>query len=170
MSFSRLLAAGVLAAGMVHGTIAFAASPCGHSPVHEAFNVLGLKSELMVTALSCKTQDRYNDMVAKFRPILLKEEEKLNAYFRATYGRSAQREYDDYITQLANVQSEKGLQSGTIFCMQRLAMYDEVNALETAEDLSNYSEGKDVVQPSSFESCAAPAAASRPARRSARKA
>ncbi|MDN6714311.1 MAG: hypothetical protein L0L41_06815, partial [Acetobacter sp.] len=154
MFLSRLFAAGVLAAGVLHGSVTFAASPCGHSPAHEAFNVQGLKSELMVTALSCSAQDRYNAFVAKFRTVLLNEEDKLNGYFRSTYGRTAQREHDDYITQLANVQSERGLQSGTIFCQQRMAMFDEVNALDTGEDLSNYSDAKDVTQPASFETCA----------------
>ena len=165
MFLSRLLAAGVLAAGIVHSSVTFAASPCGHSPAHEAFNVQGLKSELMVTALSCSAQNRYNDFVAKFRGTLLKEEDKLNSYFRSMYGRSAQREHDDYITQLANVQSERGLQSGTIFCQQRLPMFDEINALDSGADLSAYAEAKDVVQPASFETCAAPAATSRPTAR-----
>ena len=168
MFLSRLFAAGVLAAGVLHSSVTFAASPCGHSPAHEAFNVQGLKSELMVTALSCSAQDRYNAFVAKFRTVLLNEEDKLNGYFRSTYGRSAQREHDDYITQLANVQSEKGLSAGTIFCQQRLAMFDEVNALDTTEDLANYTDAKDVTQPASFETCAAPESAkraSRPTRR-----
>ncbi|MBS0966023.1 hypothetical protein JK165_07975 [Acetobacter okinawensis] len=167
MFLSRLLAAGVLTAGILHGSVTFAASPCGHSPAHEAFNVQGLKSELMVTALSCSAQDRYNTFVAKFRTVLLNEEDKLNGYFRSTFGRSAQREHDDYITQLANVQSERGLQSGTIFCQQRMAMFDEVNALDTGEDLSNYSDAKDVTQPASFESCAAPTTTRAPVRRRA---
>ncbi|OAG76374.1 hypothetical protein Amal_02147 [Acetobacter malorum] len=167
MSFSRFLAAGAVAFGVLHSTVTLAATPCGHSPAHEAFDIQALKSELMVTALSCNAQDRYNAFVGKFRTTLLNEEQKLNTYFRSTYGSSAQREHDDYITQLANIQSEKGLQSGTIFCMQRIAMFDEVNALESSEDLANYTEAKDVTQPASFETCAAPAAShsARPARR-----
>ncbi|ATJ91057.1 hypothetical protein ACLEIY_04565 [Acetobacter tropicalis] len=165
-SFSRLLAAGVFAAGVLHSSYSLAATPCGHSSAHEAFAVQALKSELMVTALSCNAQERYNSFVAKFRTNLLNEEQKLNTYFRSTYGRSAQREHDDYITQLANVQSEKGLSAGTIFCLQRMAMFDEVNALDTTEDLSNYTEAKDITQPASFETCAAPATTNtRPARR-----
>lgn len=164
MSFSRFVAAGAVAFGLLHSTVTFAATPCGHSSAHEAFNIQALKSELMVTALSCNAQDRYNAFVGKFRTTLLNEEQKLNTYFRTTYGRSAQREHDDYITQLANIQSEKGLQSGTIFCMQRLAMFDEVNALENSEDLANYTDAKDVTQPASFETCAAPAVSSHPSR------
>jgi hypothetical protein len=153
----RAAVAGLALAGLVNsGQAAFAASQCTSSPAHEAFDVQGLKSELMVTALSCNMQDRYNAFVAKFRSRLLDEEGALNAYFRTTYGRSAQREHDDYITQLANVQSERGLKSGTAFCDQRAAMFDEVAVLESTSDLSSYAQAKDIVQPASYETCAAP--------------
>ena len=151
----RLAIAGVVFLGLSCGSVASAAS-CGGSSAREAFDVQGLKSELMVTALSCKAQERYNGFVAKFRSALLREEERLNTYFRTTYGRRAQVEHDDYITQLANAQSEKGLQSGTIFCNQRMAMFDEVGALDNEQDLSNYAQAKDITQPATFETCAAP--------------
>ena len=141
------LALSAVVAPMAH------AAGCGESPAHEAFDVQGLKSELMVTALSCSAQDRYNTFVSKFRDKLLTEEDRLNRYFRTTYGRSAQKEHDDYITQLANVQSEGGLQAGTIFCKQRMAMFDEIAYLESSEDLARYAEAKDIVQPASYETC-----------------
>jgi hypothetical protein len=142
---------------------AFAAS-CGESSAHEAFDVQGLKSELMVTALSCNAKDQYDSFIGKFRPNLLAEEERLNGYFRTTYGKNAQREHDNYITELANVQSKGGLRAGTIFCQQRMAMFDEVGVLESSADLARYAEAKDIVQPASY---AAPEAPSRPAIRRA---
>ncbi|NHN84734.1 hypothetical protein GOB93_08770 [Acetobacter musti] len=166
-AFSRLAAAGLLLAGLSCSTLASAAS-CGSSPAREAFDIQGLKSELMVTALSCKAQDRYNEFVAKFRSSLLAGEQRLNTYFKTTYGSSAQREHDDYITQLANIQSEHGVQSGTIFCLQRMAMFDEVAALDNEHDLSNYAQARDVMQPAVFETCEAPAAAKSSARRRSR--
>ncbi|ACI51932.1 conserved hypothetical protein [Gluconacetobacter diazotrophicus PA1 5] len=159
MSFPiwRATVAALALAGIVtNAQAAFAVSQCTSSPAHEAFDVQGLKSELMVTALSCNMQDRYNSFVAKFRTKLLDEEGTLNAYFHTTYGRSAQREHDDYITQLANVQSERGLKSGTAFCDQRAAMFDEVAVLESSADLSSYAQAKDIIQPASYETCAAP--------------
>ncbi|MFT8645044.1 hypothetical protein [Gluconacetobacter sp.] len=152
----RAAIAGLALAGLVNGQAALAAGACTSSPAHEAFDVQGLKSELMVTALSCNMQDRYNAFVTRFRPKLLDEEGALNAYFRTTYGRGAQREHDDYITQLANVQSERGLKAGTAFCNQRAAMFDEVAVLESAQDLSRYAQAKDIIQPASYETCAAP--------------
>ncbi|EGG75134.1 hypothetical protein SXCC_04044 [Gluconacetobacter sp. SXCC-1] len=156
MSIWRAGAAALALAGLVTGGQARAAGPCSPSPAHEAFDVQGLKSELMVTALSCGAQDKYNNFVMKFRSKLTSEEHVLNGYFSSTYGRNAQRQHDDYITQLANVQSERGLKSGTAFCQQRLSMFDEVGELETAADLSNYAQAKDILQPASYLTCTAP--------------
>ncbi len=126
---------------------------------HAAFNLAGLKSELMVTALSCHTQDRYNQFVNRFRPILAESEKRLDSYFRRTFGNQAQRKHDDYITQLADIQSLGGLKSGTAFCAQRVPMYDEVDALDDSNsDLAHYAEAKDIAQPASYESCTAPTA------------
>lgn len=124
--------------------------------IHAAFNLEGLKSELMVTALSCKTQSRYNEFVGHFRPLLNKAEKRIETYFHSTYGRQGDRKRDDYITQLADVQSLGGLKSGTVFCDQRVPMFDELAALDTADDLSHYAEAKDIAQPASYESCTAP--------------
>lgn len=144
------------------------AAGCSESPAHEAFDVQGLKSELMVTALSCDARDQYNAFVGKFRPNLTQEEKRLEGYFRTTYGRNAKREHDDYITQLANVQSEGGLRAGTVFCKQRVAMFEEVAALDDGADLAHYAEAKDIVQPASYEVCGASPAVERKNRSSTR--
>ena len=148
-------------------------SHCAPPVIHsEAFDVTGLKSELMVTALSCNEQDKYNAFVAKFHPELIAEEASLDGYFSRTYGRSAQKAHDDYITLLANVQADEGLRSGVAFCQQRMSMFDEVAVLDNATDLSEYAHGKDIVQPADEGGCAAsPSAAGhhvRPRRISAR--
>ncbi|QNT79509.1 hypothetical protein [Entomobacter blattae] len=159
LSIKRFALAGLATAGLLNSG-AMAASQCKPAPAKEAFQVQGLKSELMVTALTCNAQDKYNAFVAKFRSFLSAEENTLDNYFRKTYGRRAKTQHDDYITQLANVQSAEGLKSGTIFCLQRTSMFDEVAALETAEDLSNYAEAKNIVQPISYEICEAPTSSS----------
>ncbi len=164
MSFlMRRFAAGMTVAALLGGQ-AVAAGQCGISSARQAFDVQGLKSELMVTALSCNAQERYNAFVEKFRPDLNAQEASLNGYFRSTYGRGAQTAHDDYITQLANVQSERGLKAGTAFCQQRISMFDEVSVLRNASDLGGYAEAKDIVQPASYETCSAPSAASHPGR------
>ena len=153
-----LLAATMLLVASGLGPAASAASLCGKSAAREAFDVEGLKSELMVTALSCGEQDNYNAFVAKFRPDLTGQERDLAAYFKHTYGRRAQHEHDEYITGLANVQSERGLAAGTQFCAQRADMFTEVMALDDARDLGGYAEAKDIAEPAVYETCDAPAA------------
>jgi hypothetical protein len=155
-SLSSLAALGLAGAVLLNSVPALAASQCGMSPAREAFDVQGLKSELMVTALSCNAQDRYNAFVAKFHSDLITQEQALKTYFASSYGRTAQTERDNYITQLANVQSQRGLQAGTSFCDQRIEMFDEVTALDNGSDLGNYAEAKDIVQPATYETCAAP--------------
>ncbi len=173
---ARLLHAGLVATGLLAAGAAEAAhhhsirtrssnasaSQCAPARTDtEAFNVTGLKSELMVTALSCNEQDKYNAFVAKFHPDLIAEESALNTYFSRAFGRGAQKAHDDYITQLANVQAERGLQAGVAFCQQRMSMFDEVEALDNADDLDGYAHGKDIVQPADFQTCSAPASGGR---------
>ncbi|MDI2112268.1 hypothetical protein [Commensalibacter nepenthis] len=163
MSFSikRLALSGVILSGLVIGQISIANAACRTSSAHDAFNVEGLKSELMVTALSCKAQDQYNGFIKQFGSIVNDQESQLKRHFRTTYGRSAQKAQDDYITQLANVQSSQGLKAGTIFCLQRMSMFDELKPLKTATDLSQYAEAKDIAQPTSIEVCDAPTSSSK---------
>ncbi len=151
-----MAAFGLATATLLSGPAASAASSCGMSPAREAFDVQGLKSELMVTALSCNAQDRYNAFIEKFRSDLVVQDSALKSYFNSSYGRTAQVERDNYITQLANVQSERGLRAGTSFCDQRLSMFDEVAVLDNSVDLGNYAEAKDIVQPATYETCSAP--------------
>jgi len=46
-------------------------NPCTYEGDRVAFDIEGLKSELMVTALVCKQQDRYNDFMGRYRPNLV---------------------------------------------------------------------------------------------------
>ncbi|OUI78221.1 hypothetical protein HK18_09240 [Commensalibacter intestini] len=159
MSFSmkRLALSGLILGGLTLGQVSAANAACRNSAARDAFNVEGLKSELMVTALSCQAQDQYNGFIKQFGPIVNEQEVKLKQHFRTTYGRSAQKAQDDYITQLANVQSSQGLKAGTIFCLQRMSMFDEVKPLQSVKDLSQYADAKDIMQPTSIEVCDAPA-------------
>ena len=83
----------------------------GRGPIRSraAFDVTALKSQLMVTALSCHAQERYNEFVTRYRNDLVKEERALDSYFGRTSSRSARQDHDDYITNLANAQSEAGI-------------------------------------------------------------
>ncbi|HET9019290.1 MAG TPA: hypothetical protein VFN46_06880 [Acetobacteraceae bacterium] len=132
------------------------AGACARPAEMRAFQVAGLKSELMVVAISCQAQDRYNGFISRYKRDLQTDERALHGYFARTAGRSAQRAHDDYITNLANAESQDGLHQGTLFCQQHLVMFDEVMALKDGKDLQSYAESKSLAQPIEVSECPAP--------------
>jgi hypothetical protein len=149
-AFSALLVSSVVSAGIA------AAQPCARPVDVTAFDVASLKSKLMVTALTCNQQDRYNDFVRRFRADLLTHERSLRAYFARAFGGRAQREHDDYITSLANTQSQAGISQGTLFCQQNVSVFSEVMALANGPALASYAASKHLMQPIEVIACPAP--------------
>lgn len=147
----RFLPIGLAIAGLLHSQMATAA--CMRQTERPAFDVVHLKSELMVTAISCKANDRYNAFISRYRSNISENEKSLNTYFARNYGRQAQKQHDSFITSLANAQSQQGLRQGTLFCDERTPMFDEVMALQSAEDLPDYARGKDLATPDVMQTC-----------------
>jgi hypothetical protein len=142
----RLLAAlyGLAAAVLIGVPVARAcATP------HEAamFDVAGLKSELMVTALSCNADAQYNAFVTRFQAVLVADDQELNGYFLHTYGRAGQAAHDAYITNVANKMSEVGVNEGTEFCHRHLALFPMVLGLESPADLALFAASRGYVEP-----------------------
>lgn len=128
---------------------------CAKPAEKQAFDVAGLKSQLMVTAISCQHEERYNSFVGKYRGQLQASEKALNGYFSRSFGRTATQEHDNYITALANAESQDGLKHGTDFCQKNMAMFDEVMALKDGTQLAQYSESKSLFQPLIVSECPA---------------
>lgn len=149
----RILLSAVVAASLMGPHIAAAAGSCAGQAERTAFDVAGLKSQLMVTALTCSENDKYNSFVTRFRPNLADNEKVLNGYFSRTFGRSGQKQHDDYVTQLANEQSQIGLKQGQGFCNQSVELFDEVAALRNGAELPDFASGKSLVQPISMTNC-----------------
>jgi hypothetical protein len=147
--FAMLVAAALLAPDI-------GSAACLKSYEGTAINVAGLKSQLMVTALSCDTRDRYDDFVLTFRPTLQHEDSALNSYFLHHYGRSWRSEHDDYITQLANMQSEAGIREGTQFCQDNVGLFDEVLALKSPLAMLAFANDKPMLQPIDDDVCGVP--------------
>jgi len=150
IAFSACLAAGLLGAGIA------AAQPCAKPADVSAFDVAGLKSKLMVTALTCNLQDRYNEFVQRFRTDLMSHERALHAYFSRAFGGRAQHEHDDYVTSLANTQSQSGIRQGTLFCQQNAGIFTEVLALTKGAELASYASSKALPQPVDVVACPMP--------------
>jgi len=147
------LIAPALAAVVATVSIA-AAEPCARPADLAAFGVAGLKTHLMVVALSCSQQDRYNEFVHRYQGELVSHERALHGYFGRAYGGRAQSMHDDYITNLANTQSQSGIHQGTLFCRQNVGMFDEVMALAKG-GLAPYAAGKVLDQPMALVACPA---------------
>ena len=168
-SFATLSAC-LLAAPTLHATSkhashghasSIAAPSCQFPAVRASFDIEGLKSELMVTALACKQQDKYNVFMSRYKPDVARAEQSLAGYFRQSYGRQSQKAYDEYITNLADVQEQDGLKAGTALCENLPAMFDEVMSLHDSSELHDYVNSKVIAQPIDFHACTgAPPAAS----------
>jgi hypothetical protein len=154
----RTLFSGFLAAGLLTTQMA-AADPCARPVEKSAFDVAALKSQLMVTALACNAQDKYNTFIAKYRADLMKAEKGLNSYFGRAFGRRARQQHDEYITSLANAQSEAGTKLGVAYCQQKLIMFEQVLTVSGGLNLPTIATTQAVVQPVSLIEC--PAAGSR---------
>ena len=151
--FACIIAAvGVLAAGAAQSQVR-----CTVPEDQTAFEIGALKSEMTVLATSCPGADKdYNAFVERFRPQLVSSDAAVNGWFKRTYGRDAQHQYDAYITSLINAQSETGLKQGTNFCPRTEAVFSEAMGLRDGSSLPQYAAGKDVL-PSDVGACQPPA-------------
>ncbi len=150
----RRLVCGLLGTALLVGQ-AQAAENCKSAADRETFDLAALKSEVMVLATSCHQEDRYNAFVQKYKTVLMNNEHAFDAYFKRVFGRSGQTEHDSYITSLANAQSDVGLKEGSDYCPHTDVIFNEVMAIPTAQDLSNYAAGKDLL-PDNLGACVAP--------------
>jgi hypothetical protein len=147
----RRLIAGLMATALLLPGVASAA--CLKTYEGTALNVAGLKSQLMVTALSCDTRDRYNTFIMAFRPTLVSEDNALNSYFSHHYRHNWRSEHDAYITQLANVQSEAGIKQGTLFCQQNVGLFDQVAKFRTGAQMADFANNAPLILPFAVEIC-----------------
>ncbi len=90
----------------------------------------------MVGALSCGMHDRYNAFVTRWQSDLAGAHRNLTGYFNRTYGNRGQSQLNEYITTLANAQSQEGVRQGSAFCSRIGPMFERVAALGNANDLA----------------------------------
>lgn len=145
---SSLIAAGLLAAPV-------AQAQCVRTAEQSALDVAWLKSQLMVTAITCKQEDKYNAFVQRFRPELISADRTVASYFQRAHGRRSQAQHDDFNTQLAQSQAQANLRQGNQFCNRSGDILDEVQALRTSAELAEYAAAKGVVHPIAVTACGA---------------
>jgi hypothetical protein len=143
---------------------------CARPAEIAAFSVAALKSDLMVAAVSCQADEKYNDFVRRYRPALVAQEKAMETYFSRNDKRSWQRTRDDYITQLANAQSQRAMVLGSQFCARTLGQFDELVALSKPEDLTGFAASKSQSVPQALKFSECPPAPPPPAKPAAHRA
>jgi len=109
------------------------AQSCANAREKAAFDLRALQTHLMVGALTCGMHDRYNAFVTRFQSDLAGAHRNLTGYFNRVHGRSAQRDLNEYITALANAQSQEGIRLGSHFCGRIGPLFDQVMGGGNAE-------------------------------------
>jgi hypothetical protein len=146
---------------------------CARPAEKQAFQVAALKSRLMVTALACDSSEKYNAFINANRTALLPQEKTLGGYFQRHYGRRAQTEHDEYITNLANAQSRRRIIDNARFCSDGQKLYADVATVKTPAEVAALAASRTISQPYNVKECPeTPAPAprqSRPAQPPARR-
>ncbi len=107
--------------------------------IQQAFNLISLKSALMVAALSCNQQEEYDTFMTTFQPHILAAQHVMDAYFyKASGPYSGQKMEDTFVTLLANNQADAGIDQGSLFCLNSNAEFSAVLALKTPGALDHF--------------------------------
>ncbi len=134
---------GLIAATFIGGN----AMACMVPTTQQALDVIGLKSTLMVSALTCDQRNDYDNFMTKFHSHILSEQHAVDAYFREEHGRLFHTYEDSYVTSLANVQSSAGIHEGSEFCNQSKTLFGEVLQLNSESQLDDFARQTPAIQP-----------------------
>jgi len=125
---------------------------CLGAQERSAVAVAALRSELMVLATGCHQDDPYNAFIRRYQADLMSNEKAVDEMFKRMYGRRAQQEHDRFTTDLANGESNAGVNLGSDFCARNSMLFNEVMALQNPTELAAYAAGKDLV-PATLDMC-----------------
>lgn len=161
----RPFAGHLMVAGLVAGLAGPAiAQSCVQSAERTAFEVTAMKSQLMVVALICNRHDDYASFVNRFRSDLLAADTALQGHFRR--GSGGRRDYDAFITTLANVHGQDQIRQGSQFCSNAAALFPAALAQGSRADLAQLVADRNVMNPMTAPNCPATPARATPAARS----
>jgi hypothetical protein len=93
-----------------------------------ALDARALQTELMVAALSCSQNSRYNQFVQTFRVALVERGKVLSGLFNRTYGPDGEEHLNRFVTRLANEASQEALAAGPAYCSGALPLFEELLA------------------------------------------
>jgi len=126
----RLSAVSLVAALVLTNGAAGAASPyCATPREAEALRVRSLQNKLMVAALMCDEQPRYDTFIGQYGPALTAHGRVMIDYFAKRHGaKRVKRVMDDYVTAQANVHSLDSMANRDEFCQKASATLDALLA------------------------------------------
>jgi hypothetical protein len=148
----RRLMSAAAALTMLSAQPVLAERQCASLADQSAFEVQALRSELMVLATGCHDDAQYNAFIHRFQADLQANERQITTYFQHRYGRAGQTEHDRFVTELANAMSRQGSDLGGDFCPRNGLIFNEVLALTSSSELTDFAAGKNLV-PASIEIC-----------------
>lgn len=145
-------------------TLAASAAPVPAAPTctsmadQSAYEVLALRTQMILLATKCGRDQDYNkNFIVRFQPELQANERAVNTYFRRVYGGAGQGTKDRFSTELVNVMSQQANTQGAEFCPRAGLIINEMNALRSMDELVAYAAVKDLA-PVGMSMCPAAAA------------
>jgi hypothetical protein len=128
---------GIVAASLALAP-AFANAACFTDAEWRAAHVRVLQTDLQVAALECTNvaghsyNDEYNTFIARMSDRLRVEATELKAHFYRVFGRTADREIDNFVTKVANDASGRSMEDMS-FCANSAPLFQTALAIETPE-------------------------------------
>lgn len=120
--------------GLLLATEPAAAVTCYQPNDLGMFQMATLKSEMMVAALACRKEDRYNAAIRRFRSqFAAADRGLLNVFMSSSAGRSG---HDRYITALANSRSQAMIAAGDAYCAASVSLFNEISAMSSARAIA----------------------------------
>jgi hypothetical protein len=164
MGLKVLLIAAGIAAGLTSPALA---QGCVRPGERTAIDLRAVQSNLMVAAIACGRTDDYNQFVRRHQTDLGAAHHTVFGVFRRAHGAQAQRQYDEYITNLANAQSQEGIRQGSHFCRDVAPLFQAALAAPNSSAVAALSEQHRVTNPMPISACPAARQAATPAPRTA---
>ena len=91
------------------------------------------QTDLMVSALSCGEQERYNSFVQRYKEHLVANGKNLQDFFKRTYAGNAKKELNAYVTQVANDASKRSIANIRTFCEDTGRQFTSILAADPAQ-------------------------------------
>jgi hypothetical protein len=156
----------VIAAGLAAGLTSPAfAQPCIRPAERTAVDFRAVQSQLMVAAIACGRTEEYNTFVRRHQGELGAAHRTVSGVFRRAHGAQGQRQYDQYITNLANAQSQEGIRQGSHFCRDIGVLFQAALAAPNGGAVAALSAQHRVANPMPIADCPATQQAAAPAER-----